>query len=147
MKKKIALFLALSVSGTCYMYGKEAKVTFEELPQKAQTFVNANFKEQPIKEIVKSTEEEIDTYKVSLKNKTAIEFDQTGTWNEVKVKKGAIPNTLLPTTISEYIKNNYSSMPIKKVENDGYNIEVKLKNNMELDFNVDGELVKKEVQK
>lgn len=146
MKKKIALFLALSVSGTCYMYGKEAKVTFEELPQKAQTFVNANFKEQPIKEIVKSTEEEIDTYKVSLKNKTAIEFDQTGTWNEVKVK-GAIPNTLLPTTISEYIKNNYSSMPIKEVENDGYNIEVKLKNNMELDFNVDGELVKKEVQK
>ena len=38
-------------------------------------------------------------------------------------------------------------MPIKEVENDGYNIEVKLKNNMELDFNVDGELVKKEVQK
>ena len=80
MKKVFfTLLLALSALFT--------SVAQNELPEKATIFLEAHFSGSEIQKISRVDRENVNVYHVLLKDKTQIEFDQTGAWSKIQYKK------------------------------------------------------------
>ena len=78
------------------------------------------------------------TYTVILDNGVKIEFGSTGKWESVKSRNGAIPASVIPVKISDYVSNYYKSLGIEKIERKRYGYEVELTNDLDLKFDLNG---------
>ena len=77
-------------------------------------------------------------YTVMLDNGTKIEFDGSGKWESVKSRGAALPASVVPAKIAEYVKANYSPYTIEKIERKRYGYEVELSNDLDMKFTADG---------
>lgn len=69
-----------------------------------------------------------------------IDFNSKGEWYEVDTKRAALPASIVPAYISDYVKANFSNEYITKIEKDWYGLEVELTNDLNLKFNKKGDL-------
>lgn len=124
----------------------EQLLTEAELPENVKNFVTQNFANAKIQTALheKNTLEG-DEYKVQLADGTKLEFDQEGNWKEVSKEKQAIENlTFLPAALTDYVKNNYPTDGVEKVEKKPQGFEVDLHpNDVELKFDQNGNFVSK----
>lgn len=128
------LFILISVSA----FGQERKITLNELPATAQSFISKNFPNQA-PSYVEEDKGIMDTdYKVLLTGGIEIEFDGNGDWEEIDGNKNAIPNTVLPKKIIAYIASGFKGQGIEKVEKERWGYQVELLNDIELEFDNDG---------
>jgi hypothetical protein len=77
-------------------------------------------------------------YTVMLDNGTKIEFDGSGKWESVKSRGAALPASVVPAKIVEYVKAHYSPYTIEKIERKRYGYEVELSNDLDMKFTADG---------
>lgn len=78
-------------------------------------------------------------YDVKLVNGTKIEFNNSGKWTSVDCKKSAVPSSIVPKAIRNYVNKNFSDVFIVQIEKKPTKYEVKLSDDVELTFNLLGQ--------
>lgn len=111
-----------------------------KLPQAALQTINTHLPGRKI--AIAKVESELfsKSYTVIFTNGEKIEFDGRGRWTEVKCKRSAVPASLVPAQIAQYIRANYPDCRILEIERDD-EYEVKLSNHVEVTFNKKFEII------
>ena len=76
-----------------------------------------------------------------LSDGTRIEINSNGDWMEVENYSKGVPASVIPGKILEYVNQNYPNTAIVDIERDRQ-IDIKLKNGVELIFSLDGEFIR-----
>lgn len=142
MRVFLAIILLCLLSETVQAQ-KAQKVHLNDLPEKARSFIQKNFSQEKIKDILKETEDLLDIeYKVSFPDKLKIKFDRRGDWKEVDGNRHAIPTRFIPESILVYITKRFPNNSVVKIEKDRKSYEVEISNGLELEFDTDGKFIK-----
>lgn len=139
MKKILltAVVLAVTAITALAATNKDRAITFEQLPAKAQQFINNHFSKKDIS-FAKSDRELFDVdYEVIFVNGNKIEFNKNGDWKEVDCKRSEVPAKIVPAKIKDIISQHYGNAKVKKISRDlkKGETEVKLSTGIELEFN------------
>jgi hypothetical protein len=122
---------------------KDKKIDWDELPQKAQTFLKTNFTKEKAQQILKETEDYLETiYKVTFQGKLKIKFDKNGNWKEVDGHRKPIPTRFIPEKILTYIKKSFPNNEVVKIEKEKKKYEVEISNGLELEFDREGNFLR-----
>ena len=135
----VALLCMLLQSVTCLADDKIIPV--EQLPAPAKTFVKKYFPQATIEYATKDTEFMGTTYEVRLSDGTEVDFDKKGNWDNVDCKTKAVPASLVPAAIAQYVKAHYPSTVIVKIDKERGGYEIELSNDLDLKFNSKGKLI------
>ena len=134
MKKFFVLLLGLMTLNV--FAANDRPVTFQQLPQKAQQFINTHFSGV---EFLSATVD--DDYEVYLANGTKVEFTLQGEWKEVKCPGSAVPAAIIPAAISKYVKANFPNTTIVKIDKKYGGYDVELNTDLELVFDKNGNFI------
>ena len=131
-----ALFLSVAA------YADDTPITVDRLPAAVKTFVAQKFPAQKILFAEKDSGFfEKTKYEVCLDDGTKIELFKDGTWNKVENKQKGVPASFIPKGIADYVRANYATTPVIKVDKERYGYDVELANDLELKFNEQFQLV------
>lgn len=128
---------ALSVVATAAAGNR--RIAVERLPVQARTFLKSHFANAGV--AYASIDRELfgTSYEVALDNGTKVEFDRHGHWNEIKMaNNAAVPASMVPHPIAEYVVRNYPRAHICRMEFDDGEYEAELSNGVEMFFDRDG---------
>ena len=122
----------------------DVQITFDKLPAKAQNFVKTHFPKEEVASVWKDTEMlRVEDYTVALSNGTEVEFLPNGEWKEIKKSRGSeIPAKIIPNGIAQYVSQNYSGHPIKKISKERNGYEVELIGGTYLEFSRNGKFLR-----
>lgn len=115
--------------------GNERAISVDKLPAAALQTIHTHFPGRKIALAKMEKEFFSKNYSVIFTNGEKVEFDGSGRWTEIKCKRSAVPATLVPAKIAQYIKVNYPSCRILEIEREDGEIEVTLSNHVEVTFN------------
>lgn len=138
-KRLIALALMLL---SIVSVSAQKKISVNELPKPAQTFLSKHFSNYKILKVEKDRDNARFDYDVILSNRTEVDFDSKGNWEEVS---GKVPTSVIPAQIVKSIKNDYKGKRIVKIDkekNGGYEIE--LANGLEITYDKNFKVVRVE---
>lgn len=113
----------------------------KQLPLTARNFINRHFSKPKISYIKIENEFLSKRYEVMLTNRTKIEFDGSGQWEEVDCKNDTLPLTIVPAHIRQFVEAQYPGVHFRKIERDRGEVEVELDNRLSLTFNKKGQLI------
>lgn len=136
MKK---IFITLAVIAACILStdtkAQERPSSFDKLPAAAREFLNAHFKGLTVAFVVEEQKITGTVYEVTYTDRTEVDFNTSGDWCSIERKYSAIPDSVIPKQISDFIANgNYSGQHIRKIEKGRQSWEVELGNGLELRF-------------
>ena len=137
------LLMALCVATTTFAATNDDRpVAYEQLPQEIKTFLTTHF---PNDKMV-FADKDRDGYDVILESGTDLEFTTKGRWNEIQMRQGTIPESilkLLPDALTSYINKTYPGKNIKEIVSKpyGYEIELSGMHDLELKFNKNGKFL------
>ena len=140
MKKNI-LTLALAIFFSVSAFAQNGMTKFEQLPTKAQEFVNTYFNDYKVQYIFNDKEFADVDYKIRFEDGTEIEFNARGEWTDVNGKKKCIPTAFILAEITNYVDMYHKDVCITDVEKEFNRITIELSNNLELEFNSKGKLI------
>ena len=133
--KKIKFFLlmamVMTMSLTMSADEDDRVITFDQLPQAAQTFLKTHFAAK----VPLVLTADWDDYTIRYESGEKVEFDKSGDWKDIECYNSKVPNEAVPAQISSYITQNYPGKSIIKLERHRSVYEVKLNNGMEVEFN------------
>ena len=133
--KKIKLFLlmamVMTMSLTMSADDDDRVITYQQLPQAAQTFLKQHF----AKKVPLVVTADWDDYTIVYESGEKVEFDKKGNWKEIVCRTSKVPNDVLPQQIKTYIQKNYPGKSVVKLDRHRSVYEVKLNNGMEIEFN------------
>ena len=110
-------------------------ISVSQLPTTAQQILSSHFADKKVA-LAKVESGLIEkNYDVIFTTGEKIEFDRKGNWTEIDCKQSSVPTKLVPTQITNYVKQNYSGNKILKIERDRNEYEIKLSNGIEITFN------------
>lgn len=112
-----------------------------QLPLAARNFIKQHFTKPQIS-YIKIDREFLQgkKYEAVLTNGVEIDFNSKGEWIEVDCKREAVPASIVPAYIKEYVNVNFSGNIITQIERDRYGTEVELNNDLSLKFDKSGKL-------
>ena len=133
MKKILLLLVCLFSFAVGSFAGDNRPISFNQLPAKAQTFVQHNFQRANILKVF--MDEDGDEFEVTLKGGVKIEFGKSGRWKEIESKRNGVPSRVIPERIKNQIRKQYGSrVKVVEISREHDEIEVKLSNGKELKF-------------
>lgn len=136
MKKLVLAVVAMFVMSTMVMADNDKPVQVNQLPAKAQTFLNTYFKDVKVALATQDTELFSKSYDVVFNTGDKVEFDKSGEWTEVRCRQTGVPAAIVPAQIAEYVKTTYPDAQILQIERDDRGeYEIKLSNRWEITFN------------
>ncbi len=136
MKKIIIIALAVFSLGILTANADNDRLIVKEnLPKKAQLFIDSNFKNSKITYVKDERDFLERSYEVLFADGTKVEFDRNGEWKEVDCRRSSVPTAIVPAKILNYVNNSYPGVKVIQIERDRIDYEVKLSNNLELTFN------------
>ena len=135
MKKLIALLVCVFTMSGVAMADNDKPIQVNQMPAKAQTFINTYFKNHKVAMAKQESELFYKSYDVVFTNGERVEFDKSGDWTEVSCRHSAVPAEIIPTAISEYVKTNYPDAQILQIERDKNTYEITLSNRWVIKFN------------
>ena len=142
MKKLLtAILLVAATFGIAKADDHERPTTVDQLPQKAQEFLNTHFKDLQVAFAIEEQKFMGKEYEVIYTDRTEVKFDTNGEWEEVDGKRNNIPTTIIPAHIKQYVEANYPGVSFTKIERDRGEVEVELTNRLSLTFNKKGQLI------
>ena len=109
-------------------------ISLDKLPHKAQTFLKQHFADSKVSLVTQDDDLVAKDYEVVLESGTRIDFSPSGDWQEVEVRQGVVPVSLVPTAIASYVNRHYAAERVVRLERDRRTWEVKLSNGLELTF-------------
>ena len=133
--KNIRFFLLMAVvmtmSLTMSADDDERVITYQQLPQTAQTFLKQHF----AKKVPLVVTADWDDFTIMYETGEKIEFDKKGNWKEVTCRTSKVPSDIIPQQIKDYIQKNYPGKSVVKLDRHRSVYEVKLNNGIEIEFN------------
>ena len=100
MKKTfLTLFLMTTMFGAAYADGREKPTSVDKLPQAAQEFLSAHFKDLTVAYAVEEQKYTGKEYEVVYTDRTEIEFRSDGQWESVGRKYSPVPASIVPQPI------------------------------------------------
>lgn len=136
------LLLALFTLASFAVTAQEETITTRELPAPAVEFLATNFKDNPVKHVVKDTDKKKVAFEVTLADGTELEFTQKGKWKEVDGNRKAIPTAFIPQSILDYVKTNYPKEQITHIDKGHRDYDVDLSNGLDLEFDLAGKFLR-----
>jgi Protein of unknown function (DUF2874). len=127
------LVLLLSVQFSA-LADNDKPIRFEELPDKAKTFITTYFSDVEIALTKKESDFFGKSYEVIFVNGNKVEFDRGGDWTDVNCKFTEVPQGIVPQPIVNYVRNNYGEVRIVSIDKDKRDYEVELSSGIELTF-------------
>lgn len=115
-------------------------VSADKLPAEIKTFVQKNFPNTTISYATKDIEFLGVVYDVSLADGTEIDFDKKGNWDKINCHKQAVPASLIPSAIAQFVHTNHPDAMITKINKERYGYDIELSNGLDLEFNNKGQL-------
>lgn len=134
MKKLVMMLVCMFAAHTMVMADNDKPIQVNQLPAKAQTFINTYFKGQKVALAKQESELFYKSYDVMFANGEKVEFDKAGEWTEVQCRQSEVPAQIIPEAIKAYVKTNYPDAKILQIERDKKEYEVKLSNRWEITF-------------
>lgn len=136
MKKLMIAVAALMFAGisTTFADGRERPITLDKLPVAAQTFLKTHFADLTLAFAVEDPQFIGSEYEVVYTDRTEVDFRSDGEWSSVERKYEALPASIVPPQIAEYVAATFSGQFIKKIDRDKYSWEVELSNGLEIKF-------------
>ena len=143
MKRFLAMIGALLILLTIptAWASDDRPIDFEQLPQEAQQFVKLHFADWTVAYVTLEKGLLSREYKVLFNEGGVIEFNEAGLWKEVETKQEAVPQTLIPSVVRDYLHINHPKQSVQKIERDKKHYEVELSNGLELKFSHDFRLL------
>ena len=136
--KKLTLSTLLFLGGlaSAYADGREEPITFERLPQAAQTFLKTHFDTLTVAYIVADHKIMTVEYEVKYTDRTEVDFRADGSWESVERKYAPVPVPIVPKQISDFVASNalFSRQFIRKIERTPYTWEIELSGGLEIKF-------------
>ena len=125
--KKLLLSALLLLCGLAPAHadGHEEPITFDRLPQAAQTFLKTHFDTLTV------------AYIVADRKFMGVEYEvKYGQWESVERKSAPVPAAIVPKQISDFVAANelFGRQFIKKIERDPYTWEIELSGGLEIKF-------------
>lgn len=143
MKKVLSILVLALVAVQFAIAGEVITRDANQLPLNTRNFINQYFSKPQISRIkIETNVLGSKKYEVLLTDRTEIDFDSNGNWTEVDCKKAAVPSALIPASVKEYVKTNFSHEIITKIDRGGSGVEVELANDYSLKFNSKGKFIK-----
>ena len=135
MKKTfLTLFLMTTMFGAAYADSREKPTSVDKLPQAAQEFLSAHFKDLTVAYAVEEQKYTGKEYEVVYTDRTEVEFRSDGQWESVGRKYSPVPASIVPQPIQTFVSgSNYPGQFIRQIDRNAYTWEVELSNNQ---FNV-----------
>lgn len=136
----IFAFLAIFLLFFSSCENKKA-VSESEIPTEITKFVSTHFPDNKIVQTIVEKEAFEKNYEIILDKNYSLEFNKN---YEVTYIKGVsmLPESVIPASILEYVKANYPQSFIKKWELDDNRQKVELDNELELEFDKNGNFIK-----
>ena len=101
----------------------------------AQAFLAEHFNNLTVAFAVENLKYIGSEYEVVYTDRTEVDFSTDGEWESVERKYDAIPTSIIPAKISDYVANmGMSGQYIKKIERGRYTWEIELSNGLEIKF-------------
>ena len=138
MKKMLLPVLAVVALAIVPTLANDVPISAQKLPAEAQKFLKMHFPKNSVVSAMHDKDITDNDYTVILDNGVKIEFGSTGKWESVKSRNSAIPASVIPVKISDYVSNHYKSLGIEKIERKRYGYEVELTNDLDLKFDLNG---------
>ena len=142
MKKSVLFFAALvcMLMHSVSSFAGDRIIPAEQLPAAAKTFIQKTFPGQTVS-YAKIDFDGRKKYEVRLSNGTEVEFDKNGNWDKVDCNYSAVPASLVPATIANYVKTHFAGAKVVKIDKERHGYDVELSNDLELKFNKQGQLM------
>ncbi len=134
MKKYILPILALMFTLSACA-DDVVSIQADQLPAKSQKIIEKCFEGKMIESCKLEKRASLTQYEVVFVNGDKLQFAKNGNCTEVKCKKHAVPDMLVPSRIREYMGNYYPEREIRSIEHDSKLYEVILDDKAELTFN------------
>ena len=131
IKYLLLMAMVMTLSLTMSADDDDRVITYDQLPQAAQTFLKQHF----AKKVPLVVTADWDDFTIRYESGEKIEFDRSGNWKDIECYNSKVPNETVPDQISSYISQNYPGKSIIKLERHRSVYEVKLNNGMEIEFN------------
>lgn len=134
--KKILVTAALLFAGiTASLADNDRPIALDKLPAAAQTFLKTHFADLTLAYAVEDPKFVGSEYEVTYTDRTEVDFRPNGEWSSVERRYAAVPASVVPTQISDYVaKSSFPNQYIKKIERDAYTWEIELSNGIEIKF-------------
>lgn len=133
MKRMIAT-LAVVLASLTIVRADDRPVTFAQLPQAAQAFINNNYSGDKVSFATVDDDFFRPDYQVVLVSGVRLQFENDGRLESIKTKNGNIPAGIIPVQIMDAVKVYYPDAKILEYEVGRRTYEVKLSNRLELKF-------------
>lgn len=140
MKKMMALLATLMIIMTACA-DRHQIVEFSVLPVEAQNFIKTHYKVSDVSFIKMENEGLFKEYNVYLHNATEIEFNHKGSLKSIDCKRAAVPKTILPKAIVEYVSYHYPQAIITEYNIGARRLEIGLNVDLELYFDLNGNFI------
>ena len=132
--KRILVTMVVMLMAVAAVMADNRPISLDKLPHKAQTFLKQYFADSNVSLVTQDDDLVAKDYEVVLESGARIDFSPSGDWQEVEVRQGVVPASLVPTAIAAYVKRHYNTERVVRLERDRRNWEVKLSNGLELTF-------------
>ena len=130
-----AVFFAGIVSASAG--NQERPTTVDKLPANAQQFLAEHFKGLNVAFVVEDPKMTGSEYEVTYTDRTEVDFNSQGEWTSVECKYNAVPVSVVPQKIADYVaKSNFPGQQIKKIERNAYTWEIELSGGLEIKFDM-----------
>lgn len=141
---KQILLLALCALSLTACADEKKVITTTDLPQAAQTLMAQYINTDDILLITQEGRAHWAEYEIRLTDQSDWEFDARGALTKVEILAG-VPDALIPEPIRNQVRTSYPKATIIEYNIDTRDQEVKLNNGIELTFNLQGKLLRAEV--
>lgn len=139
--KKILLAIVCVLSLSTQLFAGRPIET-EDLPEKVQEFVKKHFPKVEVSYAKQDDDWFERDYTVVLTNGDKLEFTSKGEWTEIDCEHNQVPEAIIPAAIRKYINEKQKGKRVLEIKKERRHYEVKLSNKLEMEFSLDGKLLK-----
>lgn len=139
--RRTLITLALVLVTFAIVKADDRPVTFNQLPQAAQTFINTNYPDEKVAFATVDDDFIRPDYHVALVSGVMLQFEHGGSLEKIETRNGNIPAGIIPFQIIDMVKQYYPEAQITEYEIGKRSYEVKLSNRMEMKFNTKFQII------
>lgn len=126
--------LCMTVAGVLAS-GDDRPSDVSQLPRAAQMFIKHHFPSERVRSVTEEHDWTSTTYEVRFESGGSLDFDRSGAWQEVDCGRMAVPASVVPRRIADYVKRHYGEGAfVTEIGRGRRNYGVTLSNGHELTF-------------
>lgn len=139
MKKTLSIVMIAIAASISTMMWAGTPINSSELPKAATQFLTKHFPGENVRKAEKEQGRRGMEYEVDLTSGAELEFNEDGSWKEVKAAHGkTVPAAIVPAGIAKYVAANYKGLSIIEIARKRGGYEVELSDKTELHLTAEG---------